>query len=74
MGLFNKFKDLKNKAGSVIDTSKNKLKDATRTTGRLASRASRADWSAIGHGALDVAGFIPVVSVAADMVNAGCPK
>ncbi|NJL61142.1 MAG: hypothetical protein HC903_04030 [Methylacidiphilales bacterium] len=71
MGFFDKFNDLKNKATSVIDTGRNSLKDVTRTTGRLASRASNINLSDVGHTALDIAGFIPVVGAAADVANAG---
>jgi hypothetical protein len=71
MGLFDKLKDLKNTATNVIDTGRNSLQDAARTTGRLASRASNINLSDVGHTALDVAGFIPVVGAAADLTNAG---
>lgn len=71
MGLFDKVNNLKNRATSVIDTSKNKLHDAARTTRRVANRASKANWTEIGHAALDVAGFVPVVGGVADMANAG---
>lgn len=39
--------------------------------GSVASERSNWGWSDIAHGALDVAGFIPVVGAVADIANAG---
>jgi LysM repeat protein len=41
------------------------------TDGAIASERSNWDWSEIAHGALDVAGFIPVAGAVADIANAG---
>jgi LysM repeat protein len=43
----------------------------TSTDGAIASERSNWDWSEIAHGALDVAGFIPVAGAVADVANAG---
>ncbi|MBW4422522.1 MAG: S8 family serine peptidase [Myxacorys californica WJT36-NPBG1] len=43
----------------------------TSTDGAIASERPNWGWSDIAHGALDVAGFIPVVGAVADIANAG---
>ena len=58
--------------GSAFGTTPSiKSRSWTSLDGAIASDRPNWDWGDIGHGVLDVAGFIPVVGAVADVANSG---
>ena len=61
------FNSVKNKVKSGFNTAKNKVKSGFNT---VKNGVKNVNWRDVGHAALDVAGFIPVVGAVADVANA----